>query len=140
MAEPIGSPQAPPSRQRAAVERRAAERFPSDLVAAVHPLALPKKEAVAARVKDVSADGISLVVRYRFLPGTVLVIDLDGAPDQFGRPLLGRVVHATPQGDGRWVLGCALRRQLSADQLQACRAAPDGEALARAAAGAEADD
>jgi hypothetical protein len=80
-------------------------------------------------VKDVSEGGISLVIRYGFEPGTVLVIDLDGATESGGPPLLARVVHATQRGDGRWVLGCALRRELSPEQLRACGATPDGAAL-----------
>jgi hypothetical protein len=133
MAKPAASPPTEPDGAPAVTERRTAERYPSDLLTSVHPLALPKKESVAAMVKDVSTGGISLVIRYRFEPGTLLVIDIDGASDSGAHPLLGRVVHTTPRADGRWVLGCALRRQLSAEQLQACRTAADGEALVRAA-------
>jgi hypothetical protein len=105
------------------------------MITSVHPLALPRKEAVAAMIKDVSTGGISVLIRYRFEPGTVLVIDMDSASENGARPLLGRVVHATPCGDGRWVLGCALGRQLSAEQLRVCRAGPEGEARVRIAAG-----
>src|SRR5262245_34096083 len=87
-------------------DRRSAERHPSDLLISCHPLALPKKESVSALIRDVSQSGIGLVVRYCFAPGTLLVIDLDGRRDAGWSPLLGRVVHATPHGDGRWVLGC----------------------------------
>jgi hypothetical protein len=138
MPDPAVRPKTQPAVGPAVNDRRAAERYPSDLVTSVHPLALPRKDSVAAMVKDVSEGGISLVIRYGFEPGTVLVIDLDGTTDSGTPPLLGRVVHATQRGDGRWVLGCALRRQLSPEQLRACGATPDGAALVHAAATEEA--
>jgi hypothetical protein len=121
-------------------DRRTSERLASDLLIACHPLALPKKHSLPALLRDVSSNGLSLVLRYRFEPGTLLVIDLDGASADGAAPLLGRVVHASAHGDGRWVLGCALRRPLTAKQLQECASAPCQQAEARPAAVANAQE
>jgi hypothetical protein len=102
-------------------ERRTAERHASDAVVSCHTPALTKRDSLAALVMDVSAQGMSLVLRYCFVPGTPLVIqlgDLVGAP----APVLARVVHVSPRGDGKWVIGCALRQDLNDQQLAACRA------------------
>src|SRR6266508_1213861 len=117
-------------------ERRTLERHASDLVAACHPLALPKKTALAALVHDVSAAGLSLVLRYRFEPGTVLAIYLD-MPNAESGPALARVIHAGRRPDGKWLLGCSLSRPLNDEQVGHCKAGPGYDACVRVASGVE---
>jgi hypothetical protein len=107
-------------------DRRAAERHPSDALVSFHPLALSKKDSLAALVKDVSPRGISLVLKHRFAPGTLLAVDLGDLGGSAPAPVLARVVHVTPRGKGKWVVGCALQKELSEQQVAAFRAEPDG--------------
>jgi hypothetical protein len=102
-------------------ERRAVPRHPSDTVISCRPLALSKKDAMAALIRDISTRGVRLVLRYQFTPGTVLVLDLRdvGAGEQ-GR-VLARVVHSQPRDDGKWLVGCALQKELNEAVVAACR-------------------
>src|SRR5262245_64861314 len=109
-------------------ERRTSQRHASDLVASYHPLALPKKSSLAALVHDVSDGGMSLVVRYRFEPGTALAIYLGDGADE---PVLARVVRVSQRKDGKWLLGCALNRPLSAEQLRHSQAGPGHDVRVR---------
>jgi hypothetical protein len=107
-------------------DRRAAERHASDALISFHPLALSKKDSLAALVKDVSTRGISLILQHRFAPGTLLAIDLGDLGGSTPAPVLARVVHVTPRGKGKWVVGCALQKELTHQQVAACRAEPGG--------------
>lgn len=106
-------------------ERRAAERYPSDSIIACRPVALSGKDLVAALLKDVSARGFSLLLRYRFEPGTLLVVELSDLTGAASEPVLARVVRAEAREGGRWLLGVALRKELTEHQLRACRAELD---------------
>jgi hypothetical protein len=67
-----------------------------------------------AKVRDVSAGGISMILRRRFEPGTVLILDLEQGP----RQLSVRVVHVQPEMKGRWLIGCAFSAVLSPEELE----------------------
>ena len=121
---PLGKAQRPEGRP--AVDRRAAERHASDALISCHPLALSRKDSLAALVKDVSARGMSLILKHRFTPGTMLVIDLGDLAGPAPEPVLARVVHVTPRTDGKCVIGCVLQKELTEQQLMTCRAEPDG--------------
>jgi hypothetical protein len=106
-------------------DRRATDRYPSNALIVCRPLALPKKESLAALVQDVGRRGISLVLRYPLNPGTVLVIDLSDLTGGAPEPILARVVHVQPRAGGRWLVGCALQKELTEQQLAACLAEPE---------------
>jgi hypothetical protein len=53
-----------------------------------------------------------------FEPGSVLIIELPAKPQET-RPLTARVVHATPEANGRWIIGCAFTRPVSQEELRA---------------------
>jgi PilZ domain len=114
-------------------DRRAVERHASDALISFHPLALSKKDSLAALIKDVSPRGISLIVKHRFAPGTLLAIDLGDLGGSRPAPVLARVIHVTPRGKGKWVVGCALQEELSQQQVAAFRAEPDGGSWVRVA-------
>jgi hypothetical protein len=101
-------------------DRRGAERYPCDLqpfwrVAGGGAAG----EGPPARVRDVSATGIGLLVGQPLKPGAVLVLTLQARDEQLSRPLPVRVMHATPQAGGGWLVGCQFVRRLSAGDLQA---------------------
>jgi hypothetical protein len=113
---------------RPARDRRAAERHASDALISCHPLALSRKDSLAALVKDVSTRGMNLILKHQFTPGTMLVIDLGDLGGSAPAPVLARVVHVTPRTDGKCVIGCALQKELTEQQLATCQAEPDGGA------------
>jgi hypothetical protein len=76
-------------------------------------------ETSVAGVRDVSATGIGLCVKQPLKPGTVFVLTLQADRQRLSRPLPVRVMHATPQADGGWLLGCQFVRRLSDPDLQA---------------------
>jgi hypothetical protein len=76
---------------------------------------------VAGLVKDLSPWGAYVLVRYAFLPGTLLVIEL-GPPGEAAEPVLARVVGAAAHGRGKWLLKCAFRAPLAEELLRACLA------------------
>jgi|SRR5947209_758411 len=71
-----------------------------------------------ARVRDISADGIGLVLRLGIGQGTFLEVEFQGAPQGPPRRLMARVVHATVQSHSRWFLGCTLVKTLGEADLR----------------------
>ena len=108
-------------------DRRAAKRHEADALISFEPLAPSRKKSLAALIKDVSRRGMSLVLMHRFAPGTALRIDLTELTGGQPAPVVARVVHVARRDDGRWELGCALQTELTEQQIQVCRAKPDGE-------------
>jgi hypothetical protein len=75
-------------------------------------------ESWGATVHDISATGISLRVRCWIKPGTVLVIRLHGKTEKLSRPMPMRVMHATMQADGEWLVGGMFVRSLTEEDLR----------------------
>jgi hypothetical protein len=72
-----------------------------------------------ASIRDLSATGVGLVVKQALKPGMVLVITLQRRDNRVSRPLPVRVMHATCQKDGDWVVGCRFVRALSNQDMAA---------------------
>ena len=79
-----------------------------------------KDDPWPARVRDLSSGSIGLLLTRRFEPGTLLVIELEKKKqDQsLSHTLVGRVVHATQNSNGGWMLGCTLANKIAEDDLQ----------------------
>jgi len=58
-----------------------------------------------ARVRDISLNGIGLVLAQKVAIGTLLVIDLLNQSRGFSRTMMVRVVHVTPVNGGYLVGG-----------------------------------
>jgi hypothetical protein len=74
-------------------------------------------ETLPAGVLNVSATGIGLFLEEPLKAGTVLVITLQAAPGRLSRPLPVRVMHATSQPGGGWLVGCQFVRTLSQQDM-----------------------
>jgi hypothetical protein len=70
-------------------------------------------------VRDVSIDGIGLVVDRCFEPETFLEIDLQNTTCKRTSTLFVTVVHAAQQSDGTWLLGCTFLSPLTPEELEA---------------------
>jgi hypothetical protein len=103
--------------RRPGTERRAAVRYPCDLASSCHTITSRREDAWTAAVKDISRTGIGLLLGRRFEPGILLAVEL---PAEGGSQLLlARVIHARAQGEGVWLIGCALVNPLAEDEVQA---------------------
>jgi PilZ domain len=110
-------------------ERRVALRFPTSLQTAVLPVRRPAEPEAPwqARVRDVSAYGLALMLPHPVEPSTVLTADLESPEQGVVRNVLARVVHVTAREPGQWVVGCALISEMSDEDLgrfHAARARP----------------
>jgi hypothetical protein len=109
-----GSPgQAPDS------ERRGAPRFDTTLETACQLPAAGRVEQWPARVDNLSATGIGLVLGRRFEPGTLLSFLLYNKTHECTHSFLARVVHATRQEGKNWLLGCRLVGEIGDEDLRA---------------------
>jgi serine/threonine protein kinase len=109
-----------PSRRKPAneYERRATVRFPSKKGGAVKPLSVGKEEQWDASIRDISADGVGLVLPRRFEPRTVLSLDLPESEGGATRRLFVRVVRVTTLSSRRWLVGCIFANRLGEDEVQ----------------------
>lgn len=96
-----------------------AKRKPVGLEAHCRSVAAVKDDPWPARVRDLSAGSIGLLLTRRFEPGTLLVIELEHKESSLSHTLVGRVVHASQSTNGSWMLGCTLANKIAEDDLQA---------------------
>jgi serine/threonine protein kinase len=102
-------------------ERRATVRYPSRKGSSCQPLRGDKDRSWRATIRDVSADGVGLVLERRFEPRTVLALELAPTETEPARRTLVRVVRVTPLASRRWLLGCVFAARMGEDDVQAMR-------------------
>ena len=105
-------------KRRPKEERRASVRFSTDGEIWCPGKGSPKAKrdpAWLGKVRDISIAGIGLRMSRRFEPGTALIVEL--RPRALRR-LEVHVIHATPDADGHWTIGCMFDRALSQQELQ----------------------
>jgi hypothetical protein len=122
MAEKTLPVEAENAKRLLATERRAWVRFPSDQeISCQRPTLANRRTAETAwlgRLRDISAEGMGLRINRSFERGTLLIVDLSTKAEE-QRHLLVRVVHATLERKGHWLIGCAFAEPLSEQQLRA---------------------
>jgi hypothetical protein len=99
-------------------ERRASVRFESNAKGSCQTLSVHRETAWEATVRDISCDGIGLLLGRRFEPGALLAIEVNEGNEGRKRLLLARVAHATQQPEGHWLIGCTLVNPLTKDEIQ----------------------
>jgi PilZ domain-containing protein len=74
-----------------------------------------------ARIRNVSAEGVGLIVDHPFKRGMLLTIELpskDGQKLGIAKPI--KITHAAQQpGSKWWILGCVFAARLTAEEMQA---------------------
>jgi hypothetical protein len=86
-------------------ERRAVERYPVNAEASC-PFVGPVSEGLGtAKIKDLSMQGVGLIMSRRVEPGSLLAVTLSNAAKGFRKTVLVRVAHATPVPGGCLVGG-----------------------------------
>lgn len=99
-------------------ERRTRDRYTCDLKSSCKPIEAQTATAWPAKIRDVSATGVRLMMFRRFEPGTLLVLELQDTTGA-ARMFLACVVRVARQMRGRWSLGCALDVELDDKDLEA---------------------
>jgi hypothetical protein len=99
-------------------EQRLAPRFATPCQPAWRELGTNWGNSRLAKVYNISATGVGLLCTHWIKPGTVLILTLTNECQQPSRPMSVRVMHATQQPDGQWLVGGAFTRKLSDAELQ----------------------
>ena len=107
-------------------ERREAARHLADLRVTCYPAGGGPGGGRVARVRNISRTGIGLIVDRHWGPGTSLSVGLplDREPGARARSCQARVVHATAQPGGCYLVGCAFETPLADHEIQALLAGP----------------
>jgi hypothetical protein len=109
---PPGTPRPPQT-----AERRAWIRYPSrHLEMLWHLFGMKPPEQRPARIQDISAQGIGLIVDRAFAQGSVLVLRFPGTTLET-RPILVRVKYLKPLGNDEYHAGCTFVVPLTEAQL-----------------------
>lgn len=98
-----------------AEERRSAERHATSRACYVKPSGKNAGVAWGVRLSDISQSGLSIVLRVRLEPGTVLAVQPSRQALQ--QPLFARVVRADRHEHG-WLYGCEFLRPVDDDELR----------------------
>jgi hypothetical protein len=81
-------------------DRRASERIPVSADTSCSFLSPVVENFGAVKIRNVSMEGIGLVVTRRVEPGTLLAVSLSNKAKGFTKTVLVRVMHATPEHGG----------------------------------------
>ena len=108
-------------KHRPKTERRALVRFPEIAEVWCEPKSpantLRSDTAWLGRVRDISLAGIGLTISRRFEPGAELIVELSiWSKGPLYLPV--RVIHASLEKKGRWIIGCAFASPLSEQTLR----------------------
>jgi hypothetical protein len=114
----IGGERAPAIRPG---ERRASVRYQSRAKGFCQTLSTGRESSWEAIVRNISSDGIGLLLGRRFEPGVLLAIEVTDKNDGPMPLLLARVIHATARPEGGWLIGCCLLNTLTDDEVEALR-------------------
>ncbi len=94
-------------------------RFPCNVETACYAADAAPGEQSPARIINISAGGMGLLLPCEFSPGTLLNLDLEGTPAHAAGPVLLRVVRAAGRPDGDWFLGCEFAHRLGDEEMAA---------------------
>ena len=98
-------------------DRRAVDRFPVNAQTVCEFLSPVLEDFGAVRIKNVSTDGIGMIVNHKLEAGLLLAVTLANPSRSFAKTLLTRVMHVTPQPGGAYLVGCEFQTPLTYDEL-----------------------
>lgn len=99
-------------------ERRAAERFPVNVDTACTFLSPVLEDFPTARIKNISNDGIGLIVSEKLSAGLLVALSLGNSARGFSKTLLVRITHVTPQTGGTFLVGGKFEQPLTYEDLR----------------------
>jgi hypothetical protein len=98
-------------------DQREWKRFPCDITAQCQLVASDNARPWPAKVLDISATGVGLLVDRNLDNGTLLSVELHNAAGTTERTMLACIVHVTRHPAAEWALGCNFIRSLSEEDL-----------------------
>jgi len=123
MSDPAKAPFIRPSAPRGS-DRRVAKRH-TCLATHQRLVAAIGDDFCLAKIRNISPEGVSLIVSRPVESGTVLSVDLiDTKTNRFSRTLEVRVIYAVEHPTGDWILGGTFSSKLTPEELQQFLAAP----------------
>jgi PilZ domain len=110
---------------RPETERRAWVRFAIGDEVCCQPLpastAAETRTGWLGKLRDISPGGLALLLHRFFTPGSLLIVELSDKAERGACSFPVQVVHVSPEGKRRWIIGCEFIRPLSEEELQALR-------------------
>lgn len=103
------------------IDRRLSVRYASEHHAFFQPSEGDPRVLWQARVRDISDNGMGLVLHRPFRPGVELSIELPAEVNRPLRSLRVSIVHVTSLEDGEWLVGCEFVQKLNPDEMDALR-------------------
>jgi hypothetical protein len=100
------------------IDRRAAERMAASADTSCGFVSPVVEDFGPAKVKNVSMEGIGLIVTRRVEPGNLLAVNLVNKAHGFAKTVLVRVIHVTPQ-PGAFLIGGTFNLPLTYQELAA---------------------
>jgi hypothetical protein len=99
-------------------DQRIETRYSCPRLARVRPRTNPAATDRLSIVRNISANGIGLLLTHTLDPGTLIDVELRS---RYIVRRVAKVVHSTKQ-EGGWLIGCTLDNPLSNHELMAVRA------------------
>jgi hypothetical protein len=93
-------------------------RFPCNVETACYVLDSAPGEQSPARIVNISAGGMGLLLPCEFPAGTLLRLDLDGTAAHAAGEVLLRVIRVAGRDDGDWFMGCEFADQIGQEELE----------------------
>jgi c-di-GMP-binding flagellar brake protein YcgR len=100
-------------------DQRQWKRFPVSVTANYELVAQDDAKQYPAKVLDISATGVGLLVDREIENGTLLSVELHNAAGTAEHTMLACIVHVTRQAANEWALGCNFIRSLTEEDLKA---------------------
>jgi hypothetical protein len=98
-------------------ERRASERFPVNQDTVCDFVSPVVENFGAARIKNISNEGIGVIVSKKVDAGTLLAVNLVNRARTFNKTVIVRVAHVTPAGGG-FLIGGTFQTPLTYEELR----------------------
>src|SRR5262245_9895051 len=98
-------------------DRRREERFPVNADTSCTFVSPVVEDFGPAKLKNISASGIGLLLTRRVEPGTMLAVSLSNPGRRFSKTVLVRVMHVTAQHGGVYLVGGSLDTPLAYEEL-----------------------
>jgi c-di-GMP-binding flagellar brake protein YcgR len=117
MSEQVSLLEVKSSQQRAGFERRVSVRYQCSTEVSCSSLA--PFERLSGTVRDISADGIALILGTSLRVGIDLIIELKTRTPGIGLTLMARVMHSTFEDEGTWIVGARFLTMPTEEQIQA---------------------
>ena len=111
-------PLRPNSSDAPVIHRQASVRYAPSVKATCLVVAMAKETFGPAKILDISATGVSLLLNQPFETGTLLAIELSNSDGSFTRLQLVRVVHCQELGTSNHVVGGSFGSALTGDDIQ----------------------